>query len=345
MNEHQILAPVEASEDVEIPKLAARFAALQKTLNLGDRAFVGRYKELGSEKSWNLIKDGSWRGALKQDSVLKRLYAMRNRIEASSSFDADEYVELPVVKVFNWEFNRLLQAQKDRRGLIILASEGVGKTWWASRIVEEDPARRFYVHLNATWKDKSMHLLRGIAERIGASLENNPASQQRAVIQKLNELKDPVLLIDEGHNGGITIWRILKDIIATTETRVVLMAFPTQFDQVRMASTSAVAEAKQFLRRCQRPIVEDYRNGVRTADVIEFLVKACRFPKGADVNALAEQITPTVSRGGNISLLADALDEARAEADRRGETMTLELFATALRGLCGVAQKKEGGAK
>lgn len=269
---------------------------------------------------------------------------MRNRVDASNAFDVNEYVELPVVRAFNREFTRLLQAQKDRRGLIILASEGVGKTWWASRIVEEDPARRFYVHLNATWKDKAMHLLRGIAERIGSSLEANPASQQRAVIQKLNELKDPVLIIDEGHNGGITIWRILKDIIATTETRVVLMAFPTQFDQVRMASTSSVAEAKQFLRRCQRPIVEDYRNGVRTDDVMEFLVKAGKFPKGADVKALAEQIQPMVCREGNISLLADALEEARTEADHSGAPMTLELFAGALRGLRGVAAK-QGGVK
>lgn len=344
MNERITLEPVEVSEEVEIQKLATRFAALQKTLGLGDRAFFGRYKELGSEKSWSLIKEGNWRGAIKQGEVLKRLHAMRNRVDASSAFDANEYVELPSVKTFNQEFNRLLQAQKDRRGLIILASEGVGKTWWASRIVEEDPARRFYVHLNATWKDKSMHLLRGIAERIGASIEANPASQQRAVIQKLNELKDPVLLIDEGHNGGITIWRILKDIISTTEARVVLMAFPTQFDQVRMSSTSAVAEARQFLRRCQRPIVEDYRYGAKVPDVVEFLVKAGGFSRGVDVTSLADQIAPMVSRNGNISLLSDALEEARAEADHRGETLTLELFAAALRGLCGGA-KTNGGAK
>lgn len=330
------------SAEQEIEGLITRFSQFQATLGHSDRSFVAKFKELVSEKSWKLIRERKWPGHIKSDEVLSRLRALERRVDSTTAFNEQEFIDsMPFVRELNAEFSRLLSADKDRRGMIVLAPEGVGKSWWAASIVDEDPARRFYVHLASTWREKPLHILRGIADRIGASEEINPAAAQRAVVAKLNEINDPVLIIDEGHNGGIALWRLCKDLIATTKVRIVLMAFPTQFDQIRMSSTAAVAEARQFLRRCQRPILDSYRNGVKAEDIVAFLVGAGGFPKRAETEAVAAQLQTTVARNGNISVLSDALAEARAEADGSGTPLTLQLFAKALRELCGMDAKEQ----
>jgi hypothetical protein len=164
-----------------------------------------------------------------------------------------------------------------------------------------------------------------------------------SVVKFLRERPDMVIILDEGHNGGVAVFKLMKDLIDETPVRFVYLAFPTEFDQVRNSSIGSMAEARQLLRRCIRPIFDDYRDGITSRDISAYL-KGSQFPPSSELNTVAEALTPKLSRNQNLSTLADAVEEARFEAQELegDQKPTLQMVVSACHALTStVGERRE----
>src|SRR6185369_4324265 len=121
------------------------------------------------------------------------------------------------------------------------------------------------------------------------------------------------LFLDEAHDGGIALMKIVRSLIDSTPSRFVYLAYPTDFDRVRNATTGGLYESHQFLGRCLKPIFDEYREGLQAEDVVAYLHATCGF--NGDARAIASQITPLLCRHYNLRLLDDAIAEAQFQAD------------------------------
>lgn len=326
----------------EIGALAARFSELQRTLGLKNGAFAARYRKyVGSEKAWNAVKDNRWDGYLNPEKLVAKLREFARFIDAAQSYDADEFVQgLPFVRNMNARFEALLGADKDRRCLLCLSPQGVGKSWWASSIVKDDPARRTYVRVPFTWREKPMHLTRGLASALNLPEKKNPAAQEAELIEGLRKREDHVVVIDEAHNGGVALMKLLKDLIDETRARFVYLAFPTEFDIVSGSGVGAIGEARQFLRRCLRPVFDTYRSGIGAADVVDFMAGS-GVEKNGELRAFAAEVAPVLAGKHNLADLSDALANARAEAEDADARLTLALVKSAIEQICGVTIRQK----
>ncbi len=328
-----------ADVTAQINALSKRFAEHQARLNLKDGPFSRRYVEfLGSEKTWAKLKDGTWPGHVNPERILDKLKALDARLDGAAAFDRDNFITgLPFAQHLSRQFDRLMGSSRDRRCLICLAPEGVGKSWWmAWKLAEKMALQRFYMRVRHTSREKSFHLLRAMSDKVGAPLHKNPADQMAALIDALKSLGETVFFIDEGHNGGVVLFKLLKDLIDETPTRFVYAAFPTEFDAVRCSSGGGMAEARQLFRRSLKPIFDDWRDGAQPGDVEAFLAGS-GFPRGKELRTVAAQLAPLLARNQNISTLADALDEARST----DEPLTLDLITEAVQSLCTTAVERK----
>jgi hypothetical protein len=317
----------ELNDDQLIKTLTQRFQAHQSALGLSDGQFAGRYQRfLGSEKTWTLLKRGEWEGHVKPERILKKLRGFSEQLDGALTYTREDYIpSMPFARMMDQQYERLLASGRDRRCLIALAPEGIGKSWWASARIEKDKAHRcFYKRLNHTWREKSFHLSAAICETVGGPRVKNPAIQMDELKSMLKGLGQCTVIIDEGHNGGIVLFKMMKDLIDETPVRFVYLAFPTEYDAIISRGSGAVAEARQLIRRCIRPICDDYRFGIGPADVREFLA-GNGFKADKELREVADLLAPKLMNNQNISTLADALDAARDEAEETETELTLAM--------------------
>ena len=163
--------------------------------------------------------------------------------------------------------------------------------------------------------------------------EKIPAKQMETLIQALRARPETIFLIDEGHNGGVALLKMMKDLIDETSVRFVYCAFPTEFDAVRSTSVGSMAEARQLFRRCIRPIFDDYRDGIGARDISAFL-KGSGFPASHELETVAATLAPKLARNQNLSTLADAVEEARIDAEEREGNPTLQAVVEGCNALC-----------
>ena len=335
----------------EIKLLTDRLISHQEALGLGNREFAARYQQwLSSESTWLRLRNGNWQDKLNVEKTHRKLRDLVERLESARGFDPQAFLDqLPFVRMMNAQLERLLGSRGDRRGLVALAPEGVGKSWWSSSITTirdgtQNKTTYFYVRLRSTWRDKPLHILRALALKLGAPLEKSPAVQQEALVDHMRSLGQMVVILDEAHNGGVALFKIVKDLIDETAWRFVYLAFPTQYDEVRSRNTGATAEARQFLRRCLRPIFDDYRTGITDGDVVAYL-KGRGFKAGSEINQFAEHIAPRLANNYNQSTLADAVDDALAEADDLDRAATVADVRRAVESLTSSAAERRASAQ
>lgn len=336
----------------EVTDLVKRLAAHQAALGLRNKQFAARYKDwLKSESTWIRLIQGKWVGVLNHDRIAASLRDLAARLESARGFDDESFLrELPFVTLLNAQWERLLGSKGDRRGLVVLAPEGCGKSWWASSVTKRDSteevslnATAFYLRIRSTWKDKKLHLLQGMAVVLGAPMQKTPSLQHHSLVDHMRALGDVTVILDEAHNGGVELFKLLKDLIDETPARFVYLAFPTQYDEVRSKNTGAIAEARQFLRRCLRPVFDDYRNGISAEDVSAYL--RARGLTDAGMAAFAASMAPRLAVNYNLSTLADAADEAQAEAEEDDRKPTLENVRQAVEQLISTASERRNGVK
>jgi len=336
---------MEIGHTSDINDLVKRFVAHQKALGLTDARFAARYeKYLGSHKTWIKLKEGSWAGHVNESRILGKLKSFAEQIDGARGFDAEQFSKtLPYVVQMNAQFERLLASPLDIRGLISLAPQGVGKSWWATGVLEaEKSSPYFYLRLLHSWREKSFQLACAISEKLGGSRTRNPGDQMGELIKHAKALGEIVLILDEAHNGGIVLFKLLKDLIDETSIRFVYLGFPTEFDVIVGRSSSAIGESRQTLRRCLQPIHDDYRDGIMAGDVEEYL--ACEgFKRNAELRQVAAEIQPLITARYNLTTLASAVRDARKESDDEDVTITLGMVTNAVKALCSTAAQRRAG--
>jgi len=322
--------------------LVKRFVAHQKALGLTDARFAARYKEyLGSHKTWLKLKDNSWAGHVAENRILPKLQKFAEQLDGARSFDSDAFFEnLPYVVQMQAQFERLLASPLDIRGLISLAPQGVGKSWLASWILERETGSPFfYLRLLHSWREKSYQLACAITKKLGGSLTRNPGDQMTELIKHAQSLGEIVLIIDEAHNGGIVLFKLLKDLIDETPMRFVYLGFPTEFDVIVGRSSSAIGESRQTLRRCLQPIHDDYRDGIMAGDV-EMYLAGHGFKRNAELRAVANEIQPLCTARYNLTTLASAIRDAKDQAEDEDQPLTLGMVTNAVKALCSTAAQR-----
>ncbi len=333
---------IETEQVNQINLLAKRFSAHQKALGLTDARFAARYEQyLGSHKTWLKLKDGTWPGHVSATRILDKLKKFSDVLEGSRSFDVELFnPNLPYITEMDANFQRLLASPLDIRGLISLAPQGVGKSWWASALRNRDPeALHYYLRLLFSHREKGYQIALAITEKLGGSRTRNPADQWPETIRHAKSLGEFVLILDEAHNGGIVLFKMLKDLIDETSMRFVYLGFPTEFDVIVGRSTSAIGESRQTLRRCLQPIHDDYRDGIMARDVEAYLVGQ-GFRRNGELREVAQEIQPMITARYNLTTLATAMRDARKEADDRNIDLTLGLVTTAVKSLCSTPNQR-----
>lgn len=294
--------------------LVERIEKYQKSLKLSDARFVARYQRfLGSSKTWRdrlCAKD--WKELGNRISKWEtKLTAFVAEIDGGSAMDVF-YADLPIAKYGAAVFETLQGTRTDRRCGILLANYGCGKTWVLRKLAADDPTAAVFLSANPTWKESPMQIASGMARVLGVPICPSAAETFRGVIEHLKG--NPItVMIDEAHEGGVILFKLVKTLINETQAKFILGSYPTAWNRLIAGSTDAHAEAQQLIGRTMKPINLNWCKGLNLADVEKYLLFSTEL--NGECRALAERILPDVRRGGNFRILADAVDTAINGAD------------------------------
>ena len=333
---------MDASHTTEINALAKRFAAHQKALGLSDARYAARYKQhLGSHKTWLKLKDGSWPGHVNAEKILSKMKLFADQLDGARSFDAEQFFpSMPYVAQMLGNVERLLASPLDIRILVSLAPQGVGKSWLASHLVKtEKSSPVFYLRLLHSWRERSYKMQCAIAQKVGCPVSKNPGDQLDDLIKHCKALGEFILILDEAHNGGIVLFKLLKDLIDETQVRVIYLGYPTEYDIIIGSNRSAIGESRQTLRRTLQPIHDDYRDGIMEQDVEMYLVSS-GLKRNAELKSVAAEILQLIRSKYNLTTLATAVRDAREQADDEDGELTAALVTSAVNALCSTAAQR-----
>jgi hypothetical protein len=181
-----------------------------------------------------------------------------------------------------------------------------------------------------------MQIAGGLASALGCAEGLSAASTFRNVIEHLKA--NPITIcVDEMHEGGVLLMKLVKSIINETRAKVMVGIYPTAWNRLVNGSTDATAEAQQLLGRSLKPIDTRWARGLTLKDVEKYLTCSAAL---SDCRILAERILPEIRRGGNLRLLADSVELARMNADENGEDLDGDMIEAAVHELLPAQERK-----
>ncbi|WP_309400205.1 AAA family ATPase [Cerasicoccus maritimus] len=275
----------------ELEALIARIKRHQEALGLSPRDFVARYNQyLTSERTWTYrLLEGKYE-EVSISKTLPRLRAMVAELDGGSPVE-NVWEDLPVYRDFYVRYRLLTGRKSDRRVIVMLANEGAGKSVCARHTCAKHPKETAYVVCRPTWKNRELQILRGISRVIGVEERVSSDDQLDSVVEKL-KAEPKTIFIDEAHDGGVVLLKIIKTLVNETPCRFVILAYPTLWRRVVLASDDAHAEARQLMRRTIKPIFDTYAKGT-TAEDVEIYLKKCLGFNG-HAKDVARSILPVV---------------------------------------------------
>ena len=323
----------------KISRLVERIEKHQKELKLNDSQFVARYqRHVGTSKTWrNRLCGRDWKElGSRLEKWEKKLTAFVVELDGGSAIET-YFDDLPIAVYTQAAFHILQGTHTDRRCAWIIGTTGTGKSEALRRIVRDNPRKAVYVSANETWKDSRMQIARGLALALGCAEGTSAADTFRNVIEHLKA--NPVTIcVDEMHEGGVLLMKLVKSIVNETRAKVMVGIYPTAWNRLVNGTTDATAEAQQLLGRSLKPIDTRWARGLTLKDVEKYL--DCAADLNGQCRTLAERIKPDVLRGGNLRLLADAVELARMNADESGEELDGDLIEAAVRELMPAQERK-----
>lgn len=327
------------SKQQELDALIRRIEKYQADIGLSDSRFGARYAHyIGSPKTWTdrlkprayesiKAKIEKWSGKLRQ--FIDEIDGLHH---AQVTFE-----EFPIVRHAARLYDTLAAQRDDRRCAMLIGVQGTGKTLALRHLQAMHPAATKFFSANETWKDSRMCIASAIASGIGSPVETSASGTFIKALARLKE--QPItLLIDEAHEGGVLLMKLVKTIINETPARIIMAQYPTSWNRLNNGANDAYAEAQQILRRTQRPVRMNWINGLRAEDVEAFF-KAHKLTAGFNA-ALIRELLPIVQQHGNYSLLADAFDMSSKLADEGDEDITPQIFKASVREICGLPAEK-----
>lgn len=296
----------EAREDQieELEACVARIKRHQEALGEADREFVDRYRDyLGSDKTWRHRLCAGKYEDMRIGSRLEKLRMMIASIDGGSRLSG-VFRDMPVYEGFMKRYRQLQGNQTDRRCMVMLAETGCGKSIAARDVYEANPRKVAYVRCRPTWKNRNLRIVNGVARGIGLTDGGVADEVLDRVIEQLKA--NPItLILDESHDGGLTLLKLVKCLIDETPSRFVVMAFPTLWNELIRSSSGAWSEARQLYGRTIKPIYDDYSKGTTVADVACMLRHSLGFNGHSE--DVAGEIVDIVRGNGNLRLLSDVI--------------------------------------
>ena len=322
-----------------VNQMIERIERHQKALKLSDVRFVARYQRfLGSPKTWcDRLCARAW------DAFGSSLGKWEQKLaafvaELDGTSDLTEFFEALPIAMYGQALYDKLQGQKsDRRVGWLIAPTGVGKSWTMLRLARQNPTDSAYLHINRGAKESLMVLARQMARATGAMETSGGASTYMNVVEQLKG--NPLtLLIDDVHEGGILMLKLLKHLIDDTRCKLILGTYPTAWKMLLNGSTDAHSEAQQLIGRSIKPVERRWEKGVTREDVTAYLKVA--IGGNGECGVLSEKIAPTLRKHGNLRALADAIELARMNVDDVGEEMDTDWIEEAVASVCPADTKK-----
>lgn len=315
----------------KVSGLIARIEKHQQALTLSDRRFVARYQEfLKSTDTWRrgmIPRDWSRLGARldKWQALLARLVAS---IDGGSDLE-DVFEELPITE-YGQELFDMLQGQRtDRRVGWIIGPTGVGKSFLMHHLARQNPLDTAFVHVRPNWMNNMTRISAGLAFAVGAKAAPTASLQMDNVAEAL-KANAMTLMIDDLHEGGNLMLRIVKHLVDDTRAKFILGTYPTAWNRLVRGSTDAACEMQQLIGRSIKPINRTWMAGLTMQDVMAYL-RACKMP--AD-RVLCDRITPILNAHLNFRGLADAIDLIRMKDESGEMEITGTVVTMAVQAVC-----------
>lgn len=317
------------SHKTEMERLITLIDAHRVSLGLTHARFATRFARfVGSHKSWeHRLFARKW-DELKPETWLPKLHKFVGEIEGAVG-DQVIHQELPIVKHACYLFDTLKTQTNDRRCAMLLGTQGTGKTLslrHVQRINKYGPA---FMSANETWKDSRMRIAHSWAVAIGATSTPSASQTWQNCIDHM-KANPCEILIDEAHEGGVLLMKLIKCAINEASVRVMMGIYPTAWKRLTNGGTDAYEEAQQLLRRTIRPVRKDWLKGINISDV-EAWTEASKLKLS---KAKITELLPTIRAHGNYSLLQDALDRATLLANEQDDEVSTDLFCSQVIELC-----------
>jgi len=316
-----------------VNKLIERIEQHQKTLGLPDVRFVSRYQEyLRSTKSWRerLVPrcwDEIGRALGKWEAKLNQLVAI---LDGGQEI-GDYYEALPIASYAQAVYDMLQGQTSDRRVAFLITPTGCGKSWSMKWLATQNPREAVYLYCNECWDESMPQIARGLAEKVGASVNRTSGRDTFSNVTKILRGVPITILIDDMQKAGVLGLKLIKSLVDDTRCRFILGVYPTSWGKLIHGSTDAYAEAQQILGRTIKPINVAWRDGIRADDIVAYL-RAAKVT--GELTAVAKEIAQDVRQNGNLRLLADAVSLAQMNSDESDLDCTADLVKAAVYTMC-----------
>lgn len=302
-------------QQTKLNRYIERLELYQTSNGLSDVKFVARFQRfLGSTKTWRQrLCARNWPELAGADGSgveqwTARLGALVAELDGGTDMQA--YLDtLPIAQYAQLMFERLQGQSSDRRCCMLVGNYGVGKSWAMKRIRRNNLSETVYLEADVSWKRSWSPIANAMADAIGSSRGVSSADTFSRVIDYLR-VSPMTLLIDEGHEGGVFILKMLKTIINETRSRVMIATYPTGWNKLTKSSTDAYQEARQLLGRTIKPIETRWARGVTDEDVSAFIAGYAPLIKPAEAQGISRRISARIRDNGNLRILADAMDNS-----------------------------------
>lgn len=294
----------------------------QKQTGANDSQFAAAHKNyVGSYDTWTRRLKARDFAELNLVKWLPKLRVLVAKI-AGHDFQQNILAQMPMTVFAEMRFAQIQGSTSDRRCVPIIGDYGVGKTWALKLLRRNHPGDVVHMEFRETARESKGAIVRKFCQALGLGEDTNPDRGFGSVIDALRA-QSRILLIDEGHHGGLMLLKLIKSIINETGAAVILGTYPTAWNRLTTQSSDAIAETRQFLGRCIKPVEMRWCKGSPDGDLADYLRHAAALDK-SDAGALARKIGAGIRANGNLRLLADTVDRAKADADERNEEVTPE---------------------
>ena len=315
-------------EQKKLDALIARVEEYQKQLGANDNQFATQHKAfVGSYDSWTRRLKPRAFAELNIAKWEPKLRALVARIDGQTHA-LMIYAQMPMAAFAELRFNQLQGATSDRRCVPLIGDYGTGKSWSLRNLQRNNPGETCFVEFGETARESKGAIVRKLGRALGLGDDTNPDRGFDAVLDSLSAAPR-TLLIDEGHHGGLMLLKLIKTIINSTKAKVMLGTYPTAWNRLTTQSSDAIAEARQFLGRCIKPIEMRWTKGSPDMDIADYIRLAAELGK-TESAALARKIGAGIRANGNLRLLADAVDRAKIDADEKDAAVTADAIESAV---------------
>jgi hypothetical protein len=315
----------------ELDALIERVARHQNNLRLSDARFVARY-------SRHLKSVDSWVRTLKNreaDRLTSRNYAKWAKTlaaliaEIEDAAGGEQVFNLPILAEAIQLFERLQGARGDIRVGWLIGTTGVGKSVALRYLSKQNDRTSAYLIVPELWRDNKTALCNGLASAVGVASGKSANETFEAVVARLN-VTPQTLLVDEFHEGGVLLVKLVKTLIERTPTRFLLTTWPSGFSRL-VSGFEGLGETRQLVGRSLRPICRDWQHGTRAADIAAYLSSVAWGDSPLakeDIKDLARDFAPAMRRWG-FRHLTQAVEQAQTRADARDEPLTADALRAA----------------